>query len=70
VIGDVTFTSLTGTLSIFDISVSGWGADGSEVASQTLFPGGEPDSAISITSRSRSRNSCSDGVIRTSQEMC
>lgn len=47
--GDVTFTSLTGTLSIFDITVSGsWGADGTEVASKTLFPGGEPDSAILI----------------------
>lgn len=47
--GDVTFTSLTGTLSIFDISLAGWAADGTEVASKTLFPGGEPDSAISIT---------------------
>jgi hypothetical protein len=48
VVGDVTFASVTGTLSIFDISVSGWAADGTEVASKTLFPGGEPDSAISI----------------------
>jgi hypothetical protein len=47
--GDVTFTSLTGMLSIFDISVAGWPADGTEVASKTLFPGGEPDSAILIT---------------------
>lgn len=48
--GDVTFTSLTGTLSIFDITLSGsWGADGTEVASKTMFPGGEPDSAILIT---------------------
>jgi hypothetical protein len=47
--GDVTFTSLTGTLSVFDISLAGWSADGTEVASKTLFPGGEPDSAISIT---------------------
>lgn len=47
--GDVTFTSLTGTLSIFDISVAGWPADGTEVASKTLFPDGEPDSAILIT---------------------
>lgn len=47
--GDVTFTSLTGTLSVFDISLAGWPADGTEVASKTLFPGGEPDSAISIT---------------------
>jgi hypothetical protein len=48
-IGDVTFTSLTGTLSILNISQSGWPADGTEVASKTLFPGAEPDSAISIT---------------------
>jgi hypothetical protein len=47
--GGVTFTSLTGTLSVFDISLAGWSADGTEVASKTLFPGGEPDSAISIT---------------------
>jgi len=47
--GDVTFTSLTGTLSVFDISLADWSADGTEVASKTLFPGGEPDSAISIT---------------------
>ena len=47
--GDVTFTSLTGMLSVFDISLAGWSADGTEVASKTLFPGGEPDSAISIT---------------------
>jgi hypothetical protein len=46
--GDVMFTSLTGTLSVFDISLAGWTADGTEVASKTLFPGGEPDSAISI----------------------
>jgi hypothetical protein len=48
-LGGVTFTSLTGTLSVFDISLAGWPADGTEVASKTLFPGGEPDSAISIT---------------------
>ncbi|MBS0164734.1 MAG: hypothetical protein JSR29_01500 [Nitrospira sp.] len=48
-VGDVTFTSITGTLSVFDITVSGsWGADGTEIASKTLFPGGEPDSAILI----------------------
>jgi hypothetical protein len=47
--GNVTFFSLTGTLSVFNISLAGWAADGSEVASRTLFPGGEPDSAISIT---------------------
>jgi hypothetical protein len=47
--GDVTFTSLTGMLSVFDISLVGWPANGTEVASKTLFPGGEPDSAISIT---------------------
>lgn len=47
--GDVTFTSITGTLSILDITVSGsWSADGTEIASRTLFPGGEPDSAILI----------------------
>src|SRR5688572_18466637 len=48
-IGGATFTSLTGTLSIFDITVAGWAADGTEVAHRTLFPGAEPDSAISIT---------------------
>jgi hypothetical protein len=47
VLGDVTFTSLTGALSLFDISH--WPANGTEVESTTLFPGGEPDSAISIT---------------------
>jgi hypothetical protein len=47
-IGNVTFTSVTGNLSIFDISVAGWATDGTAVASKTLFPGGEPDSAISI----------------------
>jgi hypothetical protein len=46
--GDVTFTSITGTLSLFDITLAGWAADGTEVASKTLFPGGEPDSAILI----------------------
>jgi hypothetical protein len=40
---------LTGMLAIFDISLSGWPADGTEVASKTLSPAGaEPDSAISI----------------------
>src|SRR5689334_10683896 len=48
IIDDVTFPSLTGSLSILDISVSGWPADGTEVASHTLFAGGEPDSAIAI----------------------
>jgi hypothetical protein len=48
VIDGVTFTSLTGTLSILDIANSGWPANGTEVESKTLFPGGEPDSAISI----------------------
>lgn len=47
--GEVTFTSLTGTLSIYDISLSTWSIPGGEVASKTLFPGAEPDSAISIT---------------------
>lgn len=48
-IGNATFTSLTGMLSILDITASGWAVDGTEVASKTLFPGGEPDSAIAIT---------------------
>jgi hypothetical protein len=48
VIGDLTFTSLTGNLSIFDIGVSGWAANGTEVSGRTLFAGGEPDSAITI----------------------
>lgn len=47
-IGDVTFASVTAELSILDITASGWAADGTEVAGKTLFPGGEPDSAISI----------------------
>lgn len=46
-IGDVTFTSLTGSLVLFDISH--WPANGTEVESTTLFPGAEPDSAIAIT---------------------
>jgi hypothetical protein len=48
VIGDVTFSSLTAQLSILNITVSGWAADGTEVAGNTLFPGGEPDSTIAI----------------------
>jgi hypothetical protein len=47
--GGVSFFSLTGSLSVFDITISGWAADGTEVASKTLFPGGEPDSAIAVT---------------------
>lgn len=47
-IGDVTFTSLTGNLSILDLDVAGWAANGTEVSGNTLFPGGEPDSAIVI----------------------
>lgn len=47
-IGNVTFSSLTGNLSIFDIGVAGWAANGTEVNGRTLFPGGEPDSAIVI----------------------
>lgn len=47
--GELTFQSLTGTLSIFDIALADWSADGTEVASKTLGPGGEPDSAIAIT---------------------
>jgi hypothetical protein len=48
VIGDATFTSLTGTLSILNLTVAGWTANGTEVSNNTLFPGGEPDSAIAI----------------------
>ena len=48
-VGGATFTSLTGQLSILDITASGWPADGTEISSKTLFPGGEPDSAIAIT---------------------
>jgi hypothetical protein len=36
------------TLSIYDIAVSGWAANGTEVTARTLFPGAEPDSAIAI----------------------
>src|SRR5688572_13851453 len=46
VIGEATFRSITGTLSAFD--VSHWPANGTEIQSTTLFPGAEPDSAISI----------------------
>jgi hypothetical protein len=47
-IGDVMFTSLTGSgPSLLDISH--WPANGTEVSSRALFPGGEPDAAISIT---------------------
>jgi hypothetical protein len=48
VIGDATFSSVTAQLSILNITVSGWAADGTEVGGNTLFPGGEPDSAIAI----------------------
>lgn len=48
-IGNVTFASVTGTLSILDVAVSGWSANGTAVNDQALFPGGEPDSAIVIT---------------------
>ena len=51
-IGDLTFTSLSGSgPSILDISASGWPANGTEVVSKALFPGGEPEAAISITFR-------------------
>ena len=46
VIGQATFTSLTGSLVIFDASQ--WPANGTEISSKTLFPGAEPDSAIAI----------------------
>lgn len=46
VVDGVIFTSLTGSLSIFD--ASHWPANGTVISSKTLFPGGEPDSAISI----------------------
>jgi len=45
-ISGVTFNSLTATLSLLDVSA--WPANGTEVLKQALFPGGEPDSAISI----------------------
>jgi hypothetical protein len=48
VIGEVTFSSVTAQISVFNITVSGWAADGTEVSGNTLFPGGEPDSAIAI----------------------
>ena len=48
-IGSVTFTSVTAELSILDVAASGWAANGTEVAGKTLFPGGEPDSAIAIS---------------------
>jgi len=46
-VGEVTFTSITGSLVLFNIS--DWPANGTEVESTTLFPGAEPDSAISIS---------------------
>ena len=48
VIGDATFSSLTGNLSLYDLSLSTWTADTAIVGSKTLFPGAEPDSAIAI----------------------
>lgn len=45
-IGNAVFTSLTGSLSILD--VSHWGVDGRAVSGNALFPGAEPDSAIAI----------------------
>jgi len=48
IIGEATFTSLTGNLSIFDLIAAGR-SYGNVASSKTLFPGGEPDSAISIT---------------------
>ncbi len=47
--GDVTFQSITGNLSLYDISLSsGWDQNLLPVSGKTLFPGAEPDSAISI----------------------
>jgi hypothetical protein len=48
VIGNATFTSLTGEISLFDLSLTSWTADPTIVGSKTLFPGAEPDSAIAI----------------------
>ena len=49
IIGDVTFTSITASLSLLNVNTPSWPVAGVEVAGQTLFPGGEPDSAILIT---------------------
>jgi hypothetical protein len=49
IIGDVTFTSVTASLSLLNVNTPSWPVAGDEVAGQTLFPGGEPDSAILIT---------------------
>jgi hypothetical protein len=48
ILGDVTFTSLTGTLTLFNISGSGFAQNLEQISSFTLFPGAEPDSAIVI----------------------
>lgn len=48
-IDDITFKSLTGSFSIFDISLSGSWQQDLLVSSKTLFPGGQPNSAISMT---------------------
>ena len=48
IIGDVTFTSITASLSLLNVNTPSWPVAGDEVAGQTLFPGGEPDSAILI----------------------
>lgn len=45
-VSGVTFDSLTAAGFIFDVSA--WPANGTEIYRRTLFPGGEPDSAISI----------------------
>ncbi len=49
VIGDVTFTSVTASLSLLKVNTPNWPVAGVQIAGQVLFPGGEPDSAILIT---------------------
>ena len=49
IIGDVTFTSVTASLSLLNVDTPNWPVAGEEVAGLALFPGGEPDSAILIS---------------------
>jgi hypothetical protein len=47
--GDITFSSLTGSLIIFDLTLSDWGAGLTEIVSKTMSTeGAEPNPAISI----------------------
>jgi len=49
VIGDITFTSVTASLSLLNLQPPNWTVTSGEITGLALFPGGEPDSAIRIT---------------------